>query len=570
MRTRLFALLFGAFICAGTASFAQTDRALLRELAQDNKQAVEALVLYPEETRLAILEAAQHPEALIKMQGIRQKTAVAFRRLIEDFPQSAQAVFYDLARFPGLTADLIDHANDREALRLDLQALPETKRAEALGVVERQATTLRNILALQQTAENAFDQLIRPYPPLAQRALRRMTELPEVLDILNDDLRFTILVGEAYRDDRAWVLHKMDSLHLAIAREQAAELENWKQTVENDPAAREELQASALEYASEYGYTDEYFTGYADDLYAEDNAAPQTVYVERYYSYSYPYWFGYPWWAPQPCWRPYPYWWYWGFYPYRETVVIVQFPSFHFMHWYFYHPEHHHRYNRLSTHFVNHYYGHRNSGSTISMGVGAWRDQNRRILSDEWLANPARLPARLEEYARFETERQKFNTQNPRRPLERDEFLKINGRQYPELERSREAAQVEIQREQTQAERQRSDWAPAKAPAKADPTAPSPRPIPAPTAPPSRKQPDKNKAPDPGTPRPDRRAQPPATPPDIDKARDYHREKWQEPRQPAQRPQAEPSKKPTSAPNPPKTSREKPKQAPKPQKQRGG
>ncbi len=574
MRTKTVALLCSAMLLTLGQAFAQTDRALLRELAQENKQSIEALVLYPENARLAILEAAKYPEVLIKMQSIRTKTGAAFRTLIEDFPRSSQEIFFDISRFPGLTAALVSHQNDRTALSRDLEQMPEDKRSDALGLVERQMASLVKINDLNQTAQGAFDQLIATYPAPAQQAFRTLLGLPEVIDILNEDLRFTILVGDIYKDDPAWVIQKMDSLNLVVAREHAEELENWQKTVENDPQARQEFEGASQEYATEYGYTDEVYDTGNDDLYA----APRAVYPEQYYQYNYPYWFGYPWWAPQPCWRPYPYWWYWGFYPYHQTVVIVHLPSYHFMHWYFYHPHHHHRYNRLSTHFVNHYYGHRKSGSTISMGVGEWRDQNRNMISDEWLGDRDRLPARLNEYAQFEQQRQKFNDKNPARVQTREEFLEKNTTQFPELARSRVTAQAEIQRERSDAERQRSDWAPAKAPLKTEPAQPSrapgvepPKRVPAekPAVPPRVKQPEKNQAPNQAPTRTAPPARQPAKNPDIDKARDYHRDKWQEPRQPTPKPQIKPGNAPTPAKQVPKTSPEKTKQAPKPQKQRG-
>ena len=48
---------------------AQTDLSLLGDLAEENKKSVEALVLYPPETRLAILQATKSPEILVKMQN---------------------------------------------------------------------------------------------------------------------------------------------------------------------------------------------------------------------------------------------------------------------------------------------------------------------------------------------------------------------------------------------------------------------------------------------------------------------------------------------------------------------
>jgi hypothetical protein len=92
------------FVHTGTA---QTDLSLLGDLAEENKKSVEALVLYPSETRLAILQATKNPEILVKMQNMREKTSAAFRALIEDFPRTTQSVFYDLNRYPGLVESLV-------------------------------------------------------------------------------------------------------------------------------------------------------------------------------------------------------------------------------------------------------------------------------------------------------------------------------------------------------------------------------------------------------------------------------------------------------------------------------
>jgi|GEM_PF-1862427 len=126
-------LLLGAVLTFFTPQFsiAQTDLALLHNLAEHNHKSVEALVLYPSETRLAILESTKHPEVLIKMQDMRDKTSAAFRTLIEDLPRATQAVFYDLNRYPGLTESLVIQSNNPVALRKMLEALPSDKQEEA-------------------------------------------------------------------------------------------------------------------------------------------------------------------------------------------------------------------------------------------------------------------------------------------------------------------------------------------------------------------------------------------------------------------------------------------------------
>ncbi len=433
-------LLLLAFLALfnSTAAVAQTDVALLRDLAEENKKSVEALVLYPSETRLAILEATKHPEVLIKMQDIREKTSAAFRTLIEDFPRTTQEVFYDLSRYSGLTESLVSQKNSTAGLHKALEALPEDKRDDAFGVVTRQMPTLEKINDLNQTTRRAFDRLTAGYPAAAQRAFEHLLGLPEVIDLLNEDLRFTILVGETYRDNPAWVIHEMDSLNLAVARSHAAELEDWKKSIENDPEAKAELQSAANEYASENGYASDDYDN--DDLYSRRD----DIVVHHYYE-PYPYWYGYPWWEPYPRWHPYPWWWDWG-YRYRPYgVVIVYLPSYHFMHWYFDRPSHHDRYNHLSTHFVNHYNGHRRSGTTITSGVREWHEGNRKVISDDFLADKNRLPARLKEFGRFEQGRQDYNAKNPRKPATQEEFLEKNAQKYPEIKRSRDVAKTEIQ-----------------------------------------------------------------------------------------------------------------------------
>ena len=534
-------------------TLAQTDSALLRDLAEENKKSVEALVLYPADTRLAILEATKHPEVLIKMQDMREKTSAAFRTLIEDFPRTTQEIFYDLSRYPGMTATLVQQKNDPAALRTALEALPEHNRENAFGVVTRQMPTFVQIHDLNQTTRRAFERLTTGYSAPAQQAFEHLLGLPEVIDLLNEDLRFTILVGETYRDNPAWVIHEMDSLNLAVARSHAEELENWKTTLENDPAAKAELQAAAKEYANENGYNTDDYTGddlyYEGDYYERDN----DIRVWHYYT-PYPYWYGYPYWEPYPRWRPYPWWWDWGGYYYPRGVVIVYLPSYHFMNWYFQHPNHHYNYNHLSTHFVNHYYGHRNSGTTITMGVSDWQNRNRNVISNDFLADKTRLPERLKEYGRFETSRQEYNAKSPKKTVTPEEFLDKNARKYPDLQRSRETAKTEIQAENAVKREKRSDWAPPKAPAKPEP-APAPK-----TQRPPRIEPTPTQKP-PVMERPETRV--PRTQPRTqpEEAKDYHRQKWEE-NKPAQRqPQETQRSKPTApAPKPAPTKRSTPPQ----------
>jgi hypothetical protein len=505
-------------------SFAQSDKALLRELAQDNKKSIEALVLYPEDDRLAILEATRHPEVLIKIKSLQNKTSAAFRTLIEDYPQTTQSLFFDFSRYPGLIENVVARHDDRNEVRRLVQVFPADDRDDAVDLVGRHWMTFARINELNQTTQRAFDALVATYPTTAQQAFRRLLDLPEVVDILNEDMRFTVLVGDVYHDDPAWVIHKMDSLNRAVARDHAQELDNWKQTLEQDPQTRDEMTAAAHEYADEFGY------GWSD--------RPNPDAYDPYPYYHYPYWFGYPWWEPYPHWWPTPYWWNWGCSFYPNSIVVVYLPSYHFMHWYFDHPRHHEHYNHLSAQFINHYNGYRRSGTSISMGVGEWHNRNREVVSESFLQDKSHLPDRLKSYGKFETGRQEFNKKNPGREMAPEAYLDKNSRKFPDLKQSRDQARDEIERGRKQETDRRSDWAPKKEPIQRE-TEPArvPRPerpaqLPQNPAQPPR-QPDVNR-PKPTEARPHN---------EIDQAKDYHRQQWETNKRmdaPRQQPQVQP------------------------------
>jgi hypothetical protein len=243
------------------AAQAQTDKALLRELVEENRKSVEALALYPSDTRIAILEACKYPEVLVKMNGAQEKTAAAFRNLIEDYPRSTQEIFYEMARYPGLIADLAGKRDVPAAQRESLKQLPEKQRETAFETAREHSVTLQKIADLESTAQRAFADMIATYPAPAQAAFRRLVALPEALQILNEDLRLTIMAGDLYREDPSGVIRQTDSLHLAVARSQAEELANWKSALESDPEAQREMESASREYAEEMGYDSEDYTG---------------------------------------------------------------------------------------------------------------------------------------------------------------------------------------------------------------------------------------------------------------------------------------------------------------------
>jgi hypothetical protein len=535
---------------------AQDDQALLAQLDEEERKALEALVLYPEDTRQAILECSQYPEVLVKLTRLQSQTRASFQDLLETYPQDAQAVVWDVTRYPDLVRRLAVEGG-RSSSRIEgvLRDYPEEVHENARLAGTNHYDLLLQIDELQASANRAFAALLRDYPPEMQAAMRQLVELPEVLDILTENIELAVLVGSIYGRNPKRVLQVADSLSLEVARANARELEDWKEALENDPQAMEELRAAAQEYADEYGYDDAYY-GYADDdLYYAPRPRPQIV--EHHYYYSYPYWFGYPYWYSYPRWRPYPYWYDWGFYfgP-GQTIVIIQLPSFYYTRWYFYQPRRHYYYPYLSAHFVRHYRRHQYSGSSVSTTVAVWQRSSRGVIPPGWIQDDQRLPDRMREYGRFEMDRSRYNQQNPSRTLQPREFLVENSRRYPDLTQAnrerltteRGTYQEPVPAPRTQPPVREPDIRP---PAQRQPEA-RPRTVPRPPA----ERPRTERAP--ATPPPAQRQQPapqtrerpaappprpaPQTPPrsernqvpQVERGRDYHRNTWENTRSPQQ------------------------------------
>lgn len=441
-------LLLLLFIFSVENLSAQVDaKSLLENLEEEDQKSIDALAMYPEDTRIVILQASIYPEALIKLQRMQNKTSADFATLLENYPEQTQREIWDLTRYPKLIHRLMNEVN-RNVMSIDniLADYPKVIHTRAKAALKNNYDLLKKVDKLTQTNEVVFESIVTNYDESTQNALRRLVELPEVMTLLTDNIDLTILVGDAYENEPRWVLDKMSELHLKLAEENAKELQDWQTEIENNPEAAKELQASAEDFAKENGYDDLYYDSEdydypEDDLYynADEN---KTVTVEKHYYYNYPYWYGYPSWYSYPRWRPYPYWYDWGFH-YRpgRNIVIVHMPSFYFVDWYFYRPRHHYYYPHLSAHFVHHYYGHRNSVGSVTTSVHRWRQRNREVISEDMVVNAPRRVANFREFGKMEMEREKYNKKNPRTPISQRKFVERNKKSYPVLKREVERQQ---------------------------------------------------------------------------------------------------------------------------------
>lgn len=476
-------------------AFGQEPSSIVAQLEQEEQQSLAALSLYPDSLRDVILAACLHPEVIIRLENMQSRSAASFQHILANYDKQTQEILWDLSRYPGLIEGLAGNGqkSTKEIAAL-LESYPEEIHDHAFAYGQNEYKTLAEIYQLNQNMERAFDELLTGYPTATQNTFMTLLSLPEAIGILADNMRMTILVGDLYKRHPESVKHEMDSLNIEIANEKAAELEDWKRTLEENPEALRELEAASEEYAKEYSRA----------------ATVQRVEVVHHNVwngpnwYPYRYWYGYPWWYEYAHWYPYPYWYHWGYYygP-GGGVTIIGLPSWHFCNWYFQRPRHHYHWYHLSDCFAGYHQRHRNSASGLGRAVNNWENENRNNLPRGWMAESGR-PDRFREFGKFEMDLEAHNVKHSGAPISRIEYLRKHKNRYPSLAPAIQPV-------------------PVKRPTSSEPTRTQPVVLPSPKTPPA-KEPTTR----PGWEKPKVTIERPApkqrTP--IPKALDYHQNNW--------------------------------------------
>ncbi len=418
--------LFMIMLLLLSQGFSQDEKRLLVRLDQEDQEAMDALVMYPENVRNAIFVVAGQPDAIVRLDGLQELTASEFQELVVYYPRETQEQFYELVRYPELVVALVDAGKktrqEIEDISLDY---PEEVRNAARELGRNEFGTLIQIRQLQKEFRFALAQIKSDYDQRQQEAMDQLINLPEVLHLLTGNYRLTLLIGSLYEKDPVWVGQHMDSLALVQARANAKELEDWKKNLEEDPQALQELEASAEAFATNQGYDEKSYR----------RERTETVVIHHYNPY--PYWFGYPYWYEYPFWYNYPYWYHWGFYygP-GGRIVIHSMPSWYYLSWHWYYPNHWNYYPHFSNCLVRHYDQHRNSSQSLSGTTRRWVNTHQNELGRDFVSRDQGRVQRIQEVARFETDYQNYAIQKGDKAVTRPAYLDRNIRKYPHLENS--------------------------------------------------------------------------------------------------------------------------------------
>ncbi len=427
MKTSFFFIL--VFLSIFISDTRAQDMNILKGLSEEEENAIEAIALYPAKEREAILEASLHPEILVRMENIRSTTEAKFKETISGLAEANQKKIYNLSRYPDLITKICAVGDGRSNTEMAdiLKSYPEEIHADALFSNQNYFSLLREVNNLYMGAEEAFQTVLSTYPEKVREAYRQLDQLPGVTSILTDNMKMTVLLGDLYSKQPMQIMKALDSLNVVVAEQQASDLKDWKQKLEEDPAAMTEYENAAEEFASDEPYDDDVYDGPLPERYSN-----RVVVHEVWRPYQY--WFGWPSWYADECWYPYPLWYHSGFYygP-GHKIVIIGLPSNVFFNWHFHHDSHFYHYPHFTDQIIRHYYGPRNFGSHVQPVIKRWEEDHRSELPDNWFNDDKNRANRIREYGKFKMDYdKKVGVKTEKSPTER-EFLEKNANRYPTL-----------------------------------------------------------------------------------------------------------------------------------------
>ncbi len=321
------------------------DKGKLLQMIEQDRTTLDAIAGYNEDIQRHILQIAQTPEALIKIEELQKRSQSEFRDIIDRYDRDAQTAFYEMARYPNLISDLVSNGQPSSSdINRIASNYPEDIQPIAQKYGRRYFDVFVRIDRLNNEIDRAFQLYLEPYSSRTRESVNVLLGYPEIVSALIDDMSFTSLLGDVYSQDPRWTDRYLAQVSRELAELKERDLDAYRNQITNDPEAYNEMLEASERFARENN----------EVRYINNNTPTVEITVIN----SYPFWFGYPYWYSAPYWRPRPIYYHTGFYRnYYGNVVFVGLPSYHFLHWHtHYHPTlfPHLSYNYYS-YYENHY-----------------------------------------------------------------------------------------------------------------------------------------------------------------------------------------------------------------------
>jgi len=426
-------LLISLALLVSSSVIAQDKVSTHTPWTKEDSAAINALALYPDSIRLLIFQACEYPAIIVNVASLQRNSSTAFADAIGGYPKAEQEDIWNLSRYPGLISKLAANNSDDQLTGI-LATYPSDIHDIGLKYAKNNQADLKKVDSIESQANTQFDQFISAYPADVQQTFRTLLQYPEIMSLLNDHLSLSVRVGDHYKRDPQRVIHKADSNHDVQVKQNAQEVQEWKQNIESDTAAQNELKNAANAYADSNGYN----TGETDKPIDENMVA-------NYTCNPYPYWLGYPSWYPYAYWYPYPYWYDWGFYYGRNgNMVVFGTPSFYFTNWYFYYPRHWETFPHLGGAYIHHYYGPRRPYTENSLVVRNWVQNNRNYLPNNFVSSSSARVEAIRQVGQLHVAAQRSGV--PENTSARNEYLQKNADRFPALNNKPEQTSIPEER----------------------------------------------------------------------------------------------------------------------------
>lgn len=362
------------------ASFLAKSQSYQDSLKKDDDDIISSIAPYPEDVRNAILNVAQYPQMLVKVERIQARSSQSFQDLVADFSRDEQEKFYELGRYPELVHQLATSSYSTfDQVKPMLDHYPKEMVPTVSSLFPSRLKEIKSMDKTYQTSQEGFDKVIESLPSDVQSDFKKVIGMPDVMSLLTDRIDLVVSLGEAYKIDPQGTRQKLNDVSAKVSAQNQKDLDEYKTKVENDPQMQEEMKKSSQEFADSYSANND--SSYEAQLQQsrQGQIQNQPTVVNNYYggygyNYNpYPYWLGYPYWYSSPMWYPMPLYYYTGFYVgLRGNVVVFGLPSRYYSNWFFRHG--YNRYPHYYGFFNNYYNTHRTVVNRMSVYNGFHRD----------------------------------------------------------------------------------------------------------------------------------------------------------------------------------------------------
>lgn len=317
---------------------------LIDSLSRDESEIVSSIAPYSADMRSAILNVSQYPQALVKLERTQARTSQSFQDLISPYPRAEQEKFYQAARFPELTNQLVGSGKKSiDKVKSYLKEYPEKVQQQMLDLYTDHYDDLVKINTIYVSSQNTLQKLTAKYAVPVQEDFKKVISTPDIMNLLTDNIDITVSLGEAYKADPSGVTQQLDNLNKQLVEQNSKDLDDYKLAVQKDPKLQAQMKKAADEFAQQYD---------------QEDTNPTYVTNNYYDNYPYQYWYGYPYWYSSPLWYPTPFYYQTGFYyGTGRAMVIVGLPSLFYANWFFRFG--HARYPGLYNHYNAYYNVHR-------------------------------------------------------------------------------------------------------------------------------------------------------------------------------------------------------------------